>query len=542
MSPKAESKLYLIPEEASSSSSTTTIDSSPQTSNVDDHDFGRRPSDFELSDLFHDDEPLLSEHEHVREKEQEQPAPRASSSAMKSTFWTLVNVVATVLIVFTNKAILSGNSLKHAQLSFAAFHFTITGLVLFILSRPRFAFFSPKSVAVRQMIPLSTVMALNVIFPNLSLAYSSVPFYQISRILITPCVAAMNFVLYRATLPFYACMALVPACVGVGMVSYFDTKATSANAATTGLLGVVFAFLGIFFSSLYTVWLESYRRQLSMTSMQLLLNQAPLSAFLLLYFIPFVDKAPAQEDLSLDLWVLILMSGIFAALVNISQFFIIAEMGPVTSTVVAHGKTCIIVAIGWYISGRDVADKSIIGLLMALLGIILYSVALLRQGHRPYRFDDEDKRYPKASHRRLSLGDALQVVSDAREGDEYQAGETYWNKHVHTPLINIIFRGTNPCPTQLDGFTSCTTASILPEYKINATVGKKVDYASFINPGQDKLLPSATKLIDKICASATDNSINHSSFQRLLDRPISFGIETKRGAQAVQKAEFQMGV
>ncbi|KAG6979456.1 hypothetical protein FOFC_17912 [Fusarium oxysporum] len=373
MSPEADSKLYSIPEAASSSSSST-VDSPLQISKIkDDYDFGRRPSDFELNDLFHDEEPLLSEDiEAVREKEQEQqPMSRSSSSAMKSTFWTLV---------FTNKAILSGPSLKHAQLSFAAFHFTITGLVLFTLSRPRFTFFKPKSVAIRQMIPLSTVMALNVIFPNLSLAYSSVPFYQISRILITPCVAAMNFVLYRACLPFYACMALIPACVGVGMVSYFNTKATSASAATTGLLGVVFAFLGIFFSSLYTVWLESYRRQLSMTSMQLLLNQAPLSAFLLLYFIPFVDKAPAQADLSLNLWVLILMSGIFAALVNVSQFFIIAEMGPVTSTVVAHGKTCIIVAIGWYISGRDVVDKCIIGLMVALLGIILYSAAILRQG------------------------------------------------------------------------------------------------------------------------------------------------------------------
>ncbi|CVL06882.1 uncharacterized protein FMAN_11976 [Fusarium mangiferae] len=161
---------------------------------------------------------------------------------------------------------------------------------------------------------------------------------------------------------------------------------------------------------------------------------------------------------------------------------------------------------------------------------------------KSYRFDDEDKRYPKASHRRLSLGDVLQVVSDARDCDEYQADETYWNNHVHTSLLNIIFRGTNPCPTQLDGFKSCTTASILPEYKINATAGKKVDYASFINPEQDKLLPNATKLVDKICASATDNSINHTSFQRLLDRPISFSIETKRGAQMAQKAELQMGV
>ncbi|KAF4444294.1 hypothetical protein FACUT_736 [Fusarium acutatum] len=136
----------------------------------------------------------------------------------------------------------------------------------------------------------------------------------------------------------------------------------------------------------------------------------------------------------------------------------------------------------------------------------------------------------------------LMVVSDARDCDEYQADETYWNNHVHNPLLNIIFRGTNPCPTQLDGFTSCTTTPILPGYKINATAGKKVDYASFINPEQDKILPNATELIDKICASTTDNSINHTSFQRLLDRPISFSIETKRGAQMAQKAELQMGV
>ncbi|KAF5648579.1 hypothetical protein F52700_895 [Fusarium sp. NRRL 52700] len=161
---------------------------------------------------------------------------------------------------------------------------------------------------------------------------------------------------------------------------------------------------------------------------------------------------------------------------------------------------------------------------------------------KPYRFDDENKRYPKNSHRRLNLGDILQVVSDAWDCDEYQADETYWNNHVHTSLLNIIFRGTNPCPTQLDGFRSCTTASILPEYKINATAGKKVDYVSFINPEQDELLPNATKLIDKICASAMDNSINHTSFQRLLDQPISFSIETKRGAQMAQKAELQMGV
>ncbi|RBQ67893.1 hypothetical protein FVER14953_13511 [Fusarium verticillioides] len=190
-------------------------------------------------------------------------------------------------------------------------------------------------------------------------------------------------------------------------------------------------------------------------------------------------------------------------------------------------------------------DMQDIGNGEGVVPVYLMTLAQRQPAHgkfQPYRFDDDDKRYPKTTHRQLKLGDVLQVVSDARDCDEYQADEAYWNNHVHTPLLNIIFRGTNPCPTQLDGFTSCTIASILPEYKIHATAGKKVDYASFTNPEQDKLLPNATKLIDKVCATATDNSINHTSFQRLLDRPISFSIETKRGAQTAQKAQLHMGV
>ena len=57
-------------------------------------------------------------------------------------------------------------------------------------------------------------------------------------------------------------------------------------------------------------------------------------------------------------------------MINISQFHIIGSAGPVTSTVVGHVKTCIIVALGWIWSGREIGDKSIFGVLLALAGII----------------------------------------------------------------------------------------------------------------------------------------------------------------------------
>lgn len=158
-------------------------------------------------------------------------------------------------------------------------------------------------------------MSLNVILPNLSLAFSSVTFYQVARILLTPCVALMNFVLYRATLPRAALLALIPACLGVGMVSYYDSlPAADAKVKTTSSLGVVFAFTGIFASSLYTVWIGAYHRKLQMSSMQLLFNQAPVSAFMLLYVIPFVDTFPIWSEVPLNRWAMIfLVSFLYAA-------------------------------------------------------------------------------------------------------------------------------------------------------------------------------------------------------------------------------------
>ncbi|KAI2630482.1 integral membrane protein [Xylaria nigripes] len=307
----------------------------------------------------------------------------AESSSEKGlfmvSFWIAVNTLATIGIVFINKAIFSDPSLKLAQLTFAAFHFFMTWLLLYTLSRPYFAYFVPRRTSIREVIPLSIAMALNVILPNLSLVFSSITFYQVARILLTPTVAAMDFFLYHATLPASAMLALVPACLGVGIVSYYDSLPTDdANVKTTSSIGVIFAFSGIFASSLYTVWIKSYQRKLQISSMQLLLNQAPVSAFLLLYVIPFFDTFPVWSQVPVNRWLMIFMSGVLAALINLSQFFIIGQTGPVSSTVVGHLKTCLIVALGWVTSGRSAGDKAMVGVYVAIGGIISYSVVMLR--------------------------------------------------------------------------------------------------------------------------------------------------------------------
>ncbi|KAL7788276.1 triose-phosphate transporter family domain-containing protein [Trichoderma ceciliae] len=294
---------------------------------------------------------------------------KSMSGPFQATAWMIVNTLATV---FTNKAIFSEPLWKQCQLTFAAIHFIMTWFTLFLLSRSPIGIFVPRRAPIRHLLPLAIAMCFNVVLPNLSLAYSTVTFYQIARILLTPTVAMMNFVLYREVLPRGAILSLIPACLGVGMVTYYDSiPAEDETIKTTSAFGIVFAFAGIFASSLYTVWIAGYHRKLNMNSMQLLYLQAPMAWFLLLFFIPFFDSFPGPEHVPspLNKEVLVIASTLFASLVNISQFYIVAQTGPVSSTVVGHIKTCTIVGLGWLMSGRAISDRSAAGVMIAVAGI-----------------------------------------------------------------------------------------------------------------------------------------------------------------------------
>lgn len=156
-------------------------------------------------------------------------------------------------------------------------------------------------------------MCFNVILPNMSLAYSTITFYQIARILLTPLVALINYFFYQIYIPIRAAWCLIPVCVGVGIVSYFDTlPVTNKEMKVTTAPGVIFALTGVMASSLYTVWIGAYHKKLNMSSMQLLFNQAPVASGLLLFFIPHIDTLPQWEIVPLSRWTMIFISGFFA--------------------------------------------------------------------------------------------------------------------------------------------------------------------------------------------------------------------------------------
>ncbi|KIV84467.1 hypothetical protein PV11_00243 [Exophiala sideris] len=298
------------------------------------------------------------------------------ASDLRTKTCIIINIIATVAIVYVNKAIFSNPNFRQCQLLFVAYHFGVTWLTLFLASRQPIGLFSPARTSLLTILPLTVAMGANVVLMNLSLAYSSVIFSQIVRILLAPLTALMNLVIYNARIPSLAVAALVPACLGVGLVSYIEGTTKASGTTSTSMLGVIFAFSGVAVSALYTVWVSAYHRTLKLTTAQLLLNQLPLGISMLVGTSFFTDKYPNWTEVNGQQWAMVALSGLCAMLINVSQFYIITNAGPVSSTVVGHLKTILIVGLGWIVKHEAVGHESALGIALAVLGIIGYSYAL----------------------------------------------------------------------------------------------------------------------------------------------------------------------
>lgn len=110
--------------------------------------------------------------------------------------------------------------------------------------------------------------------------------------------------------------------------------------------------------------------------MQLLSYQAPLSALILVGFVPIFDnykeilayKMTAMAALAIS------TSAILAFIVNMSTFMIIGKMSAITYNVAGHAKLCFVLASGYLIFDSKFSWLNMGGVGLAISGVVAYSV------------------------------------------------------------------------------------------------------------------------------------------------------------------------
>ena len=105
------------------------------------------------------------------------------------------------------------------------------------------------------------------------------------------------------------------------------------------------------------------------------------------FFINLVNLFFSLNALVILLWlsglqVFIILSCLISVSVNFSTFLVIGKTSPVTYQVLGHLKTCLILAFG-YILLRDPFNwRNMLGIGIALVGMILYSYFCTREGQK----------------------------------------------------------------------------------------------------------------------------------------------------------------
>ncbi|ESO89908.1 hypothetical protein LOTGIDRAFT_234034 [Lottia gigantea] len=283
-----------------------------------------------------------------------------------------LNIISSITIVILNKWIFTNYGFPNTSLTFI--HFCVTSIGLHISKELNI--FQPKSLPFLQMLPLALTFCGFVVFTNLSLGLNSVGTYQLIKAMTTPCIIVIQTVFYAKQFSFKIISTLIPISIGVLFNSYHDVNFNP--------LGILFATLGVLVTSVYQVWVGSKQSEFQVNSMQLLYYQAPLSALLLMFVIPFFEPPWRYHGLlynwSLGALVCVFLSGVVAFSVNLTIFWIIGNTSPVTYNMVGHTKFCLTLIAGLILFKESMNFHQGLGLLITFGGVLLYTHFKLEEG------------------------------------------------------------------------------------------------------------------------------------------------------------------
>lgn len=121
----------------------------------------------------------------------------------------------------------------------------------------------------------------------------------------TPCVAALQWLLFSKSISGPTILSLASVCIGVAL--------TNTGAADTTTFGVIIAVAAFTVTAVYQVWIGKKIKDFAVNSPQLLMNQAPISVLILACLAPWSDTLPDVSKIPNDTLMALFFSGIAAA-------------------------------------------------------------------------------------------------------------------------------------------------------------------------------------------------------------------------------------
>ncbi|KAM3368786.1 hypothetical protein ACQJBY_016985 [Aegilops geniculata] len=287
-----------------------------------------------------------------------------------------LSVASSVAIVICNKALISTLGFPFAT-TLTSWHLMVTYCTLHVAQRLHF--FEPKAIDGHTVILFGFLNGTSIGLLNLSLGFNSIGFYQMTKLAIIPFTVLLETIFLNKRFSETIKLSLMVLLLGVGIASVTDLE--------LNLLGSVLSGLAIATTCVGQILTNTIQKKLKVSSTQLLYQSAPYQAAILFATGPFVDRLLTNRSVFAHKYTspvvgFIILSCLIAVSVNFSTFLVIGTTSPVTYQVLGHLKTCLVLSFGYTLLHDPFTMKNILGILVAIFGMALYSFFSVRESKK----------------------------------------------------------------------------------------------------------------------------------------------------------------
>jgi len=284
-----------------------------------------------------------------------------------------LSVVSSVSIVICNKALMSALGFIFAT-TLTSWHLLVTFCSLHVALCLKF--FEHKPFDARTVMGFGVLNGISIGLLNLSLGFNSVGFYQMTKLAIIPCTVILETLFFRKKFSRYIQLSLSVLLFGVGVATVTDLQLNA--------MGSVLSLLAIVTTCIAQIMTNTIQKKFKVSSTQLLYQSCPYQALTLFVVGPFLDGFLTNKNVfafeyTPTVLFFIVLSCLISVSVNFSTFLVIGKTSPVTYQVLGHLKTCLVLAFGYVLLHDPFSWRNILGILIAVIGMGLYSYFCTRE-------------------------------------------------------------------------------------------------------------------------------------------------------------------
>lgn len=275
-------------------------------------------------------------------------------------------------MVFANKTLLGSPEMKTAPFFITWFQCFVTVIFCYVAGSMRVLNVPPfevKKDVMKQMMSLSAVFTLMIVFNNLCLKYVEVSFYQVARSLTIVFNVIFDYVLLGqlTSFPAIACCATVVS--GFALGNKVEMR--------WSLIGVLFGVTSSFFVAMNSIFVKKKIGVVENNVWKLTLYNNLNACFL---FLPLIflsgDHTRVLENPAIrtpGYWLMMVMSGLLGVMISFATGAQIKYTSPLTHNVSATAKAAAQTIISLQVYQNPISSLGKLSVAIVLLGSLAYT-------------------------------------------------------------------------------------------------------------------------------------------------------------------------